>query len=155
MAKPSKSAESGDQSHGAGHGKDKLHHADTVMVMIERLVLTLVVALTLIAIAQEVMGAISREAVRIADILLLFLYAEILAMVRVYFLRNREIYIYPVLIAITALSRLIVLQGKEMNPISILYESLSILILVIAIMLMRKLDLGALTSTGAARKAER
>lgn len=146
-----------DQSDAAtdGENKTKLRHADTVMVMIERLVLTLVVALTLVAIAQEVWGAITREAVRIADILLLFLYAEILAMVRVYFLRNREIYIYPVLIAITALSRLIVLQGKEMNPISILYESVAILILVISIMLMRKLNLGELTSTGAARKAER
>ena len=45
--------------------------------------------------------------------LLLFIYAEVFGLVAVYFRSHELPVIYPLFIAITALSRLIVLQGKD------------------------------------------
>lgn len=70
--------------------------------------------------------------IAIADILLLFLYTEIISMVGSFY-QSREIpVLYPLFIAITALSRLIVLQSKDMAPETILFEAGAILILGLA-----------------------
>jgi phosphate starvation-inducible membrane PsiE len=44
---------------------------------------------------------------------------------------------YPLLIANTALARLIVLQGKEMDPQNVLFEAVAILVLAGAIVVLR------------------
>ena len=75
--------------------------------------------------------------VELADLLLLFIYVEVMGMIRVY-LANAEIRItYPLVIAITAISRLIILQKKDLDPSILIYESLAILIIAIAIIVLR------------------
>ena len=75
--------------------------------------------------------------VELADLLLLFIYVEVMGMIRVYLL-NEEIRItYPLIIAITAISRLIILQKKDLDPSILIYESLAILIIAIAIIVLR------------------
>ena len=65
--------------------------------------------------------------------MLLFIYVEVMGMIRVYLL-NEEIRItYPLIIAITAISRLIILQKKDLDPAILIYESVAILILAFAI----------------------
>ncbi|MBB4285637.1 phosphate-starvation-inducible protein PsiE [Roseospira goensis] len=118
------------------------------MTVIERGVLALVVVLTLAAIGLEMAAVYAQRTVALADILLLFLYAEVLSMVKVYYARERSAFLYPILIAMTALSRLIVLQGKEMDPKSILFESVAILILAGALVLMRSPVLRGLVDRG-------
>ena len=44
---------------------------------------------------------------------------------------------YPLLIAITALARFIILQGKGMDPINLIYEASAILLIAISILLLR------------------
>jgi protein PsiE len=73
----------------------------------------------------------------LTDLLLLFIYAEVLGMVAGFY-KNREIPItIPIFIAITALSRLIILQGKEINAINLIYESGAVLLLAIAAVILR------------------
>ena len=75
--------------------------------------------------------------VTLADLLLMFLYLEVMAMVRVFWEQQSISITLPLLIAITALSRFIILQGKEMDPSALVYESGAILLIAIAIVVMR------------------
>ncbi|MBK1664706.1 hypothetical protein CKO38_07600 [Rhodospirillum rubrum] len=114
----------------------------------ERFLLALVVVATVAAVSLEVWSLIQVRAVALADILMFFLYAEVLSMVKVYYARERAAFLYPILIAMTALSRLVVLQSKEMNPRSIFFEATAILILAIALLLMRSPVLRGLVDRG-------
>ena len=80
---------------------------------------------------------IEKMKVELADLLLLFIYVEVMGMIRVYLL-NEEIRItYPLIIAITAISRLIILQKKDLDPSILIYESVAILIIAVAIIVLR------------------
>ena len=80
---------------------------------------------------------ILNEKIELADLLLLFIYVEVMGMVRVY-LSSEEIKIsYPLIIAITAISRLIILQKKDIEPSTLIYESLAIFILALALIFLR------------------
>ena len=66
------------------------------------------------------------KSVTLADLLLMFLYLEVMAMVRVFWDEQSIRITLPLLIAITALSRFIILQGKEMDPTALVYEAIAI-----------------------------
>lgn len=86
---------------------------------------------------SEIYLMIQKKKVDLADLLLLFIYVEVMGMIRVYLL-NEEIRItYPLIIAITAISRLIILQKKDLDPSILIYESVAILIIAIAIIILR------------------
>ena len=104
-----------------------------IISLIERAVLVVIIALTLIAILLELVAIWQLRTVAIADILLLFLYTEVVSMAGAFYSSRRIPTVYPLLIAITALSRLIVLQSKEMEPAAILYEASAIVILTLAV----------------------
>ena len=68
-------------------------------------------------------------AVKLTDLLLLFIYAEVLGMIAAFY-RSREIPItLTIFIAITALCRLIILQGKGISTVDLVYESGAVLLL--------------------------
>ena len=75
--------------------------------------------------------------ITLADLLLVFIYAEVFGLVAVYFRSHELPVIYPLFIAITALSRLIVLQGKDSAPEQLVFEAASILLISIAAILLR------------------
>jgi protein PsiE len=62
----------------------------------------------------------------------MFLYTEVMGMIAVFYTGKGSFFIYPIFIAITAIARLIVLQGKDMAPEKILFEAGAILLLAIA-----------------------
>ena len=70
-------------------------------------------------------------------ILLLFIYLEVLGMVTSYWGTQRIRLTYPLFIAITAIGRLIILQKKDIDAISLIYESSAILLIAIAIVVLR------------------
>jgi protein PsiE len=75
--------------------------------------------------------------VNLPDLLLLFIYLEVIGMVTSYW-RNQTIRLtYPLFIAITALSRLIILQKKDIDPSTLVYEAGAILLLAIAIVILK------------------
>ena len=71
---------------------------------------------TVIAVGIEIKNMFLNQSVTLADLLLMFLYLEVLAMVRVFWDQQSISITLPLLIAITALARFIILQGKEMDP---------------------------------------
>lgn len=115
----------------------KVSHAEQVFLVggfriLQRLLLIMTGLMTLVAASMEVFNIYNIGTVTLADILLMFLYTEVIAMVAVFYTGRGSPFIYPIFIAITALARLIVLQGKDMDPQNILYEAGAIVLLAIA-----------------------
>ena len=103
-----------------------------------QLVLMVIILIsTVIAVGIEMYKMFQNRSVTLADLLLMFLYLEVLAMVRVFWNQQSISITLPLLIAITALARFIILQGKEMDPSALVYESVAILLIAIAIVVMR------------------
>jgi protein PsiE len=107
--------------------------------LIQRLLLIVTGLLTLGAAGIEIFGVYERGVIELADILLLFLYTEVVAMVIVSYTGQGSVFVYPIFIAMTALARLIVLQGKDMDPQNILFEAAAIVLLAIAAMIILRL----------------
>lgn len=103
----------------------------------EKAALVLVGGLALLAIGQTLIAIPVHGEIRLEDILLIFIYIEIMAMANVYFVRHSVPFTYPMFIAVTALARLIVLQGKEIDPENLLYEGGAIVLVSIAILIIR------------------
>ena len=99
--------------------------------------LIIILISTVVAVFLEIYNMYQVKTVTLADLLLMFLYLEVMAMVRVFWEQQSISITLPLLIAITALSRFIILQGKEMNPSALVYESTAILLIAIAIVVMR------------------
>ena len=105
--------------------------------ILEKIVLSILLVCTLIAIGQEILVMVENKRVSLADILLLFIYVEVLGMIKEYWLAKVIRMSYPLFIAMTALARLIILQRKDIEPVTLIYESLSILIIAISIVVLR------------------
>ena len=104
---------------------------------VEKVVIGVILVATITAILFEILRMIDVQYVELADLLLLFIYVEVIGMVRVYYVSNRVRMTYPLFIAITALSRLIILQGKDSNPELLLYEAGAIVLVAIAVIILR------------------
>tara|TARA_B100001113_G_scaffold104205_1_gene84462 strand:+ start:422 stop:787 length:366 start_codon:yes stop_codon:yes gene_type:complete len=98
----------------------------------ESTLLGLIAFMTIIAITQEIFSIYSVGKVELADLLLLFIFAEVLGMIGVFYQSKKIPITLPLFIAMTALSRLIILQGKDSDPTAIVYEAGAILIIAIA-----------------------
>jgi protein PsiE len=95
--------------------------------------LLFIVAGTVWAAGIDILGWFdSQDKMALSDLFLLFIYAEILGMVGAFYRDNRIPVTLPLIIAITALTRMIVLTTKGSDPIYIVYESLGILFLALS-----------------------
>ena len=99
--------------------------------------LTIILISTVIAVGIEIKRMFLNQSVTLADLLLMFLYLEVMAMVRVFWDQQSISITLPLLIAITALSRFIILQGKEMDPSGLVYEAVAIVLIASAIVILR------------------
>ena len=104
---------------------------------IEKVMLGVIAVLTLIATVQEIITIYSVGSVTLPDLLLLFIYTEVLGMIGVFYTSNKIPITLPLFIAITALARFIILQGKSINPEVLLYEAGAIVLIAIAILVLR------------------
>ena len=105
--------------------------------LLEKIVLSILIVCTIIAIGMEIQGMILNFKVTLADILLLFIYIEILGMIKEYWISKVIRMSYPLFIAMTALARMIIMQRKDVDPSAYVYESVAILIIAIAIVVLR------------------
>ena len=101
------------------------------------ILLTIILISTVIAVGIEIKKMFLNQTVTLADLLLMFLYLEVMAMVRVFWDQQSISITLPLLIAITALSRFIILQGKEMDPSGLVYEAVAIVLIASAIVILR------------------
>ena len=108
-----------------------------IITMMEKTLLIIISFLTTYAVVFEILSVVSTRAVTLTDLLLLFIYAEVLGMVAAFYKFRKIPITVPIFIAITALCRLIILQGKGINTIDLLYESGAILLLALAALIIR------------------
>ena len=98
-------------------------------VITEKLMLAIIGILTLLAATGEVVNMVASRNIELGDIFLLFIYTEIIGMIGAFYASTRIPVTLPIIIAITALCRLIVLHSKEADPMNLLAEAGAILIL--------------------------
>ena len=101
----------------------------------ERSLLIFIAFATVFATVQEIIVLVENKRVLLADLLLLFIYTEVLGMVAAFYRSNRIPVTLPLFIAMTALARLIILQGKE--PSDLLYEAGAIVLVALACLIIR------------------
>ena len=109
-------------------------------VVSEKLVLAIIGALTMCAVGLELVQMWERKGVTLPDLFLLFIFAEIIGMVGAFYVSRRIPVTLPIIIAITALCRLLIAQGKDMDPLILVAASGAILILAAAAYLMSMKD---------------
>ena len=110
---------------------------DNVTKTLQLILLGVILLSTVIAVGIEIRTMFINQSVELGDLLLMFLYLEVMAMVRVFWEQQSISISLPLLIAITALSRFIILQGKSMDPSALLYEAGAILLIAAAIVVLR------------------
>lgn len=97
----------------------------------ERGLLLLIGALAIVAVGFELGALALKQDINLADLLLLFIYLEVLGMAYAYYSTHSVPVTLPVLIAITGITRLILLS-KDSEPTHLLYEAGAVLLLAIA-----------------------
>ena len=112
-------------------------HAQSVLGVIEYVGLTVITIATVIAGYIEVSVMTAAGSVTLADLLLMFLYLEILAMVGMYFESGKLPVRFPIYIAIVALARYLVLDMKSLDVWRMLGVTASILLLTLAVLVIR------------------
>ena len=106
----------------------------------ERVLLAIIGIATCLAAAQYLFSMFIAREITLADLFLLFIYAEIIGMVGVFYSTNRIPVTLPIIIAITALCRLIIMQGKDTDALMLVGEASAILILSISAYIMSLKD---------------
>ena len=106
----------------------------------EKLLLALIGISTCVASASYLYEMFVDRRIELSDLFMLFIYAEILAMVGAFYSTNRIPVTLPIIVAITALCRLIIMQTKEMDGILVMWESVDIILIAGADYLMSMKD---------------
>ncbi|AOL24696.1 protein PsiE [Erythrobacter litoralis] len=99
---------------------------------VERALLIVTMVMTLVAAGTEVWSVVADRRIELADLLLMFLYTEVIGMIAVFYTGKGAFFVFPIFIAITAIARLIVLQGKDMAPENVVFDAGAILLLAVA-----------------------
>ena len=92
---------------------------------------------TVVAFFLEMRDMYMNRDITLADLLLMFIYIEVIGLVRSYWETRAVRITYPLVIAITALARFIILQDKESDPSNLIYISIAILIVAVATVVIR------------------
>lgn len=98
-------------------------------VVSEKFMLGVIGCLTLVAAGLDVYEMFIARDIALADLFLLFIYVEIIGMVGAYYSTHIIPVTFPIIIAVTAMCRLLILQGKESEPWVLISSAGAILIL--------------------------
>ena len=93
---------------------------------------------TIFSVGIEMYAVLLNGKIALTDLLLMFIYAEVLGMVAAFYKYNKIPITIPIFIAITGLCRLIILQGKGISTVDLIYESGAVLLLAISAILIKK-----------------
>ncbi len=111
--------------------------ARKVLELIEDLGLLVIAIATLVATADEIMVMVNAHRVTLADLLLLFIYLEVFAMVGVYLESGKLPVRMPLYIAIVALARYLILDMKAMDNWRMLATAAAALVVAITVLVIR------------------
>jgi protein PsiE len=104
----------------------------------EKGILILIAFFTIFSVGIEMYNVLLHGKITLTDLLLMFIYAEVLGMVAAFYKYNKIPITIPIFIAITALCRLIILQGKGISTIDLIYESGAVLLLALSAIIIKK-----------------
>ena len=104
---------------------------------IQLVAVLIVLVATVVAFFLEIHEMYQNRDISLADLLLMFIYIEVIGLVRSYWETRSVRITYPMIIAITALARFIILQDKDQDPTNLIYISLAILIVAAATVIIR------------------
>ena len=107
------------------------------ITLMEKSLLVVIAFLTAYAVLVEIISVVSIRAVKLTDLLLLFIYIEVIGMIGAFWGSKTIRITYPLLIAITALSRLIILQDKDSASINLIYQGSAILLLALSVFFLK------------------
>ncbi len=116
---------------------DKNKAVHNFLHYIEQLGLFIILVATIVAVGQEVMVMIHHGKVDLKDLLLLFIYLEIIAMIQIYYEQHRLPIRFPIYIAIVALARYIILDSKSLGEGRLIEIGATIMILTISVLVVR------------------
>ena len=105
----------------------------------EKFFLVLIAGFTVVAMGQEIVSLYEHGKVALEDLLLMFIFAEVLGMLGAFYTKQSDLITLPLFIAMTALSRLIVLQSKETDRVVLIYEGGAILLIAVACWVISKM----------------
>jgi len=109
----------------------------SLLSLVENAGLLVIAIATVFAMANETMGMLRSMQVTLTDLLMLFLYLEVLAMVGLYYGSGKLPVRFPLYIAMVALARYLILDMKAMDNWRMLAVTASILLLTLAVYLIR------------------
>lgn len=112
-------------------------YGQRMFVVIEHAGLLIVLVATIVAAAQEVVSMVRNAHVAVTDLLLLFIYLEVVTMSAVYWRIGRLPVRMPLYIAIVALARHLTLETGEFEPLAVLAQAGAILLLSAAVLAVR------------------
>ncbi len=111
---------------------------EKIFVLIEKIVLIVIAIFTVIAIYQEIIHIFLAGIVKLGDLLLLFLFLEVFGMLAVFYKEHKIPITIPIYIAITALCRIMVLDGKSLDPLELWSHAGAVLLLGLSVFLIHR-----------------
>ena len=108
-----------------------------ILTWIQDIGLLIISVFTVYAIGLEVNSIIQARSVQLADLLLLFIYLEVLAMAAIYLNTGKMPVRIPLYIAIVALARYLIIDMKNLDTLRIIGVSAAVLVIAIAVLLIR------------------
>jgi protein PsiE len=109
----------------------------SVLSVIEHVGLIVITLATISAMATEVLTIVGAGVATLADLLLLFLYLEVIAMVGLYYKSGKLPVRFPIYIAIVAMARYLVLEMKTLETMQIIGVAGAVLLLTLAVFAIR------------------
>lgn len=103
----------------------------------EKCILFFIALLTVFSVGAEMYTVVQNGKINLTDLLLMFIYAEVLGMVAAFYQFRKIPITLPIFIAITALCRLIILQGKGISTVDLIYEGGAVLLLAISTLIIQ------------------
>jgi protein PsiE len=103
-----------------------------LIIIAEKCILFFIALLTVFSVCAEMLAVIQNGKIALTDLLLMFIYAEVLGMVAAFYQYRKIPINLPIFIAITALCRLMILQGKGISTIDLIYEGCAVLLLAVS-----------------------
>jgi protein PsiE len=103
-----------------------------LIIIAEKCILFFIALLTVFSVCAEMLAVIQNGKIALTDLLLMFIYAEVLGMVAAFYQYKKIPINLPIFIAITALCRLMILQGKGISTIDLIYEGCAVLLLAVS-----------------------
>ncbi|MDD5179847.1 MAG: phosphate-starvation-inducible PsiE family protein [Gallionellaceae bacterium] len=108
-----------------------------LLSLVENLGLLVIAIATIIAMTGEIIIMVKAARVTMADLLLLFLYLEVLTMVGLHYNTGKMPVRFPLYIGIVAMARYLIVDMKEMDDWRMIAVTCSILLLALAVFLIR------------------